>query len=168
MALNTVGGVTCIVASGGIAVPEQVIDYTWGREHTFADRLDEGLDHIDFTQPFAARLRRGLLDAARSADVACFDGGVYAATQGPRLETAAEIDRLERDGADFVGMTAMPEAALAAELGLEYACLALVVNQAAGRGEQSIHAELPAASGAARNKAMAVVKRFLKDQEGRQ
>lgn len=162
IALNTVGGVTRLVASGAIAVPQQLIDYTWGRDHTFADALGTGSEHIDFTEPFSSELRHGLLAAAKAARIDCHDGGVYAATQGPRLETAAEVDRLERDGADFVGMTAMPEAALARELGIDYACLALVVNQAAGRGEQPIHAELEAASGAARGKAMAVVERFVK------
>ena len=98
------------------------------------------LDHIDFTEPFCGDLRKRLIESANLAEVECHYGGVYAVTQGPRLETAAEIDRLERDGADYVGMTAMPEASLARELGMRYACLSLIVNHAAGRGEQAIHA----------------------------
>jgi len=166
VALNTVGAITGRVGAGGLAVPDQIIDYTWGRAHTFADTLDGANDHIEFTQPFSDSLRQALLTAAAAADIACLDGGVYAATQGPRLETAAEIDRLERDGADYVGMTGMPEAALAAELGIAYACLALVVNRAAGRGEQPIHSELQAVSGAARSNAIAVVEQFFREHGG--
>jgi purine nucleoside phosphorylase len=166
IALNTVGSITTDVPPGGIAVPDQVIDYTWGREHTFVERVGEGADHIDFTQPFSEPLRAELLAAAFGAGVVCGTKGVYAATQGPRLETAAEVDRLERDGADYVGMTGMPEAALAAERGLDYACIAIVVNRAAGRGAQPIHDELEAVSGAARDKAMAVVTRFLERMSG--
>jgi 5'-methylthioadenosine phosphorylase len=91
--------------------------------------------HIDFTAPYAELLRRKLLAAARACGETVVDGAVYAATQGPRLESAAEIARLERDGADIVGMTGMPEAALARELDLPYAAIAVVVNHAAGRGE---------------------------------
>jgi purine nucleoside phosphorylase len=140
--INTVGVITDCVAPGDLAVPEQLIDYTWGREHTYADGSAAEVLHLEFDRPFAARLRAALLAAAKAAGVNCTDGGTYAVTQGPRLETAAEIDRLERDGADVVGMTAMPEAALAAELGLDYAVLALAVNPAAGRTSASLHAEV--------------------------
>ena len=99
-----------------MGVPDQLIDYTWGREHTIYDGTDSVVEHVDLTQPFTASLRKSLLQAARAAGIDCHDGGVYAATQGPRLETAAEVDRLERDGADYIGMTAMPEASLAREL----------------------------------------------------
>ncbi len=92
------------------------------------------MTHIDFTHPYSEELRALALAAARDVGVPVVDGGTYAATQGPRLETKAEIDRLERDGATLVGMTGMPEAALARELGLAYAHLAVVVNPAAGRG----------------------------------
>lgn len=128
IALNTVGVISAVRDPGEIAVPDQVLDYTWGREHTIFDGRDGVVEHIDFTEPFAAGLRADLLQAAAAASVDCCDGGVYAATQGPRLETAAEVDRLERDGADYVGMTAMPEAIIARELGMDYACLALIVN----------------------------------------
>jgi purine nucleoside phosphorylase len=116
-----------------------LLDYTWGREQTLFDGQCGAVEHIDFTQPFTASLREALLQAAASAGVDCYDGGVYAAVQGPRLETAAEVDRLERDGADFIGMTAMPEAAIAREAGVDYACIAMIVNPAAGRGDGSIH-----------------------------
>jgi 5'-methylthioinosine phosphorylase len=166
IALNTVGVITDIAGPGGIAVPAQLLDYTWGREHTFVETLGEMSGHIDFTRPFAEPLRAGLLQAAGRASIHCADGGVYAATQGPRLETAAEVDRLERDGADYIGMTAMPEAALAAEIGIDYVCLALIVNHAAGRSDRPIHAELEAASGMAREKAKTVIEAFLEQHDG--
>ena len=113
IAMNTVGVIHQALHPGQIAIPAQLVDYTWGREHSIYDGKD-AIDHVDFTNPFSDTLRRALLQAADDASVDIFDGGVYAVTQGPRLETAAEVDRLERDGADFVGMTAMPEAVLAA------------------------------------------------------
>jgi 5'-methylthioinosine phosphorylase len=162
IALNTVGVVSRIRDSGEIAVPDQILDYTWGRQHTIYDGDGGEIDHIDFTEPFSSDLRRGLLDAARMADIDCYDGGVYAATQGPRLETAAEVDRLERDGADFVGMTAMPEAAIARELGLPYVCLALIVNRAAGRGDTPIHQDVKASTASARTLAESLILQFFK------
>ena len=159
--LNTVGGVTSLREPGQIGIPEQILDYTWGREHTFFTGGEAGVQHIEFTEPFSAELRRELNAAAAAAGVDCHDGGVYAATQGPRLETAAEVDRLERDGADYLGMTGMPEASLAAELGLEYACFVLVVNKAAGRGERPIHEDIETASLDARRQAFKVLDAFF-------
>lgn len=156
--LNTVGVITPVAAPGTLAVPSQLIDYTWGREHTLFDGCQSEVVHVDFTQPFTASLRSELLAAAGRAGVACHDGGVYATVQGPRLETAAEIDRLERDGADFVGMTAMPEAALAREAGVDYACLAMVVNPAAGRGDESIHDAVERHTHDARNATMSTLR----------
>lgn len=161
IALNTVGVVSALRDPGEIAVPDQVLDYTWGREHTIFDGSDGVVEHLDFTEPFTAGLRAALLDAAAAAAIDCCDGGVYAATQGPRLETAAEIDRLERDGADYVGMTAMPEAIIARELGMDYACLALIVNRAAGRGDIPIHDDLEASTAAARSAALATLRQFF-------
>jgi 5'-methylthioinosine phosphorylase len=161
ISLNTVGVITSIRDPGEIAVPSQIIDYTWGRQHTIHDGEADDFEHIDFTSPFSTELRERLLGVAKADGIDCYDGGVYAATQGPRLETAAEVDRLERDGADFIGMTAMPEAALARELGLEYACLSLVVNTAAGRGEMPIHADIEASTAAARSLAMRLLDRFF-------
>lgn len=157
VAMNTVGVISRGLHPGQIAVPDQLLDYTWGREHSIYDG-SAPLDHIDFTEPFSRGLRGDILRAAVEADVPVHDGGVYAATQGPRLETAAEVDRLERDGADFVGMTAMPEAALACELGMEYACLSLIVNYAAGRGEKPIHDDLDAGTMTAKLQAMKVLR----------
>lgn len=138
VALAAVGGISAELVAGALALPEQLIDYTWGREHTFFNGAQEDSDgavkHIDFTHPYSETLRQRIIAAAKRRGVGLRAGGVYAATQGPRLETAAEIDRLERDGADVVGMTGMPEAALARELGLEYASIAMVINAAAGRG----------------------------------
>jgi 5'-methylthioinosine phosphorylase len=137
VAVNAVGGITPRMATAVIAIPDQLIDYTSGRDHTFYDGGD-ALEHIDFTHPYSPGLRRELLNAAAAAGLTAVDGGVYGATQGPRLETIAEIDRLARDGCELVGMTGMPEAALARELGLDYAALCLVVNPAAGRAPGEI------------------------------
>ncbi|HUL96045.1 MAG TPA: S-methyl-5'-thioinosine phosphorylase [Usitatibacter sp.] len=134
VAVCTVGGIAPDLGAGTIVVPDQIIDYTWGRHSTFFEGAEHPVTHIDFTHPYAQALRELALASARAAGVPAVDGGTYAATQGPRLETKAEIDRLERDGATMVGMTGMPEAALARELGMEYAHLAVVVNPAAGRG----------------------------------
>lgn len=132
VAVNAVGGIHKAMGPGVIAVPDQIIDYSWGREHTFFTGAPAGLDHIDFTFPYDQTLRQRLIDAAAACGVSLWPQGVYACTQGPRLETAAEVRRLQRDGCDMVGMTGMPEAALAREAGLSYACLALSVNWGAG------------------------------------
>lgn len=135
VAIAAVGGIRGDLAPGALAVPHQLIDYTWGRRATFFEGPGVAVTHVDFTEPFSHPLRARVLRAAADCGEAVADGGVYAVTQGPRLETAAEIVRLERDGADVVGMTGMPEAALARELGLEYAMIAVVANHAAGRGD---------------------------------
>ena len=133
-----VGGIHAQIEPEKIIIPAQIIDYTYGREHTFfAENLDQ-VTHIDFTHPYCDELRNILLNASKKLDIKVFEGGTYAATQGPRLETAAEIRRLQNDGCDIVGMTAMPEAALAKELGLCYATCALCANWAAGKGDKEI------------------------------
>ena len=134
LGLATVGGIRADLAPGILLVPDQIIDYTHGRAATFFTLADRGVHHIDFTLPYSTKLRLACVNGAKRAREPIVDGGVYAATQGPRLETSAEINRLERDGADVVGMTGMPEAVLAKEIGLSYAVLAIVVNYAAGRG----------------------------------
>jgi 5'-methylthioadenosine phosphorylase len=134
IAVATVGGIRDH-APGALVLPDQVLDYTWGREHTYFDGGDRRVVHVDFTHPYTEALRTLCLEAAGAAGLALADGGVYAAVQGPRLESAAEIDRLERDGATMVGMTGMPEAALARELELPYAAICVIVNHAAGRGD---------------------------------
>jgi 5'-methylthioinosine phosphorylase len=132
------GGISRDAGPGTIMIPDQIIDYTWGRAHTlFVDELD-AVTHIDFTEPYCEALRQQLLAAAGRAGIDVRDKGTYGATQGPRLETAAEIDRMERDGCDIVGMTGMPEASLARELGLCYAACAVSANAAAGRGSGPI------------------------------
>jgi len=138
ISVASVGGIRADMQPGVVAVPHQIIDYTWGRKNTFFEGGEEPVTHIDFTEPYSAALRQRILDAAGACGEAVADKAIYAACQGPRLETAAEIDRLERDGADVVGMTGMPEAALAREAGLEYATIAVVANFAAGRGN-SLH-----------------------------
>lgn len=134
LALNTVGGITEGYGPRVLACPDQLIDYTWGRISTFCEEPGSEVLHVDFGDPYTLALRRQVLAAAARAGVAVVDGGCYGATQGPRLETRAEIARLRRDGCDLVGMTGTPEAGLARELGLDYACLAIVANWAAGAG----------------------------------
>ena len=136
--MAAVGGITSNMGPGALCVPDQIVDYTWGRAHTLFEEELDSVTHIDFTEPYCEVLRQELLQAAERTGVAAVDGGTYAATQGPRLESAAEIVRLERDGCDIVGMTGMPEASLARELGLCYASLALSVNWAAGKTEGPI------------------------------
>ena len=150
----SVGGIRADLGPGRIVVPHQIVDYTWGRMSTFFEN-DAPVKHIDFTEPYTAGLREKLLAAARACGETVLDGAIYAATQGPRLETAAEIDRLERDGAEIVGMTGMPEAALAREIELGYAAVAVVVNHAAGRGAS------------ARGVALQEIEEVLKDAMGR-
>jgi len=139
VSIASVGGIRADLAPGVLAIPDQIIDYTWGRRSTFHEGPGAPVTHIDFTEPYDRALRAQLLAAARACGESVVDGGCYAATQGPRLESAAEITRLERDGADMVGMTGMPEAALARELDLAYAAIAVSANFAAGRGD-SAHA----------------------------
>ena len=134
LALNTVGGITARFGPRVLACPDQVIDYTWGRVSTFCEEPGSEVLHVDFGDPYTPSLRREVIAAAAAAGVDLLDGGCYGTTQGPRLETRAEIARMQRDGCDLVGMTGMPEAGLARELGLDYACLAIVANWAAGAG----------------------------------
>jgi len=135
VSIASVGGIRADLVPGTLIVPHQIVDYTWGRDSTFHDGLDGHVVHIDFTEPYDAQLRQRLLVAASKLGEQVVDHAVYAATQGPRLETAAEINRLERDGADIVGMTGMPEAVLAREMQLPYAAIMVVANHAAGRGD---------------------------------
>ena len=134
LALNTVGGITEHFGPRVLACPDQLIDYTWGRVSTICEEPGTEVLHVDFGEPYTRSLRQAVVAAATKARVALVDGGCYGATQGPRLETRAEIVRMRRDGCDLVGMTGMPEAGLAREMGLDYACLAIVANWAAGAG----------------------------------
>lgn len=140
--INTVGGITPAMRPGRLLIPDQVVDYTWGREHTFDDGGAGGLMHIDFTEPYDRALRMDLVGAADRARIPHEASGVHGVTQGPRLETAAEIQRMARDGCDVVGMTGMPEASLARELGLPFASVCMVVNPAAGLGDLPLTLEM--------------------------
>ena len=133
-----VGAIRAAIRPGCIVVPDQIIDYTWGREHTLYERDLAEVTHIDFTEPYCGECRMALIEAAAEAGIEIFPAATYGAMQGPRLETAAEINRMERDGCDIVGMTGMPEASLARELGLCYAAIAVSANDAAGRGDGPI------------------------------
>ena len=133
IAIAAVGGIRADLGPGALVFPDQIVDYTWGRHGTFFDEDLSHVTHIDFTEPYCVELRARLIQAARDLRLDARETGVYAAMQGPRLETAAEIRRLERDGCDLVGMTGMPEAALARELDLRYATCAVVANWAAGK-----------------------------------
>ncbi|MAK73515.1 MAG: S-methyl-5'-thioadenosine phosphorylase [Pseudomonadales bacterium] len=162
VAVNAVGGIHPQLQTGTFCVPDQLIDYTWGRASTYFEDDLQSVTHIDFTSPYDEPVREQLLAALKAQNIGCLPFGVYAATQGPRLETAAEIRRLERDGADLVGMTGMPEAALARELGLAYACLALVVNPAAGKATEVITMEaIEAVVVAGMQQVKAVLQRLL-------
>lgn len=138
IAIAAVGGIRADLVPGSIVVPDQIIDYTWSRNATIFEEGLSHVTHIDFSYPYCEELRQALLAAAQRAGLDLSDSGTYGATQGPRLETAAEVNRLERDGCDMIGMTGMPEAALARELDLCYASCAVVANQAAGRGPSEI------------------------------
>ncbi|MDH5711699.1 MAG: S-methyl-5'-thioinosine phosphorylase [Gammaproteobacteria bacterium] len=136
LAINAVGGISEKMSPEKIVFPDQIIDYTHSRQHTFSDEKSGSVLHIDFTYPYS-RLVHGVLRSTAVEMGLVFEGeAVYGATQGPRLESIAEINRMHRDGCDIVGMTGMPEAALARELDIEYACCALVVNWAAGKGDE--------------------------------
>ena len=168
ISVASVGGIRSDLLPGALAIPHQVLDYTWGRKHTFFEGPDQPVTHVDFTHPYSEELRARLLKAAVAAEQAIADRGVYAATQGPRLESAAEIDRLERDGADMVGMTGMPEAALAREIGMHYAAVAVVVNHAAGRGDssQAVHLDqINAVLKASMVKVRSLIERFVETDD---
>lgn len=138
IAVNAVGGITAPMTAGRLVVPDQIIDYTYGRAHTFFGNEQKPVTHIDFTFPYCEELRIRLVAAARIAKLDIAEQGTYAASQGPRFESVAEIRRMERDGGDIVGMTGMPETSLARELGLCYACIAVVANPAAGKAAGTI------------------------------
>lgn len=161
VATHTVGGIDDSIPVGGLILPDQVIDYTWGRQDTYAGNGD--VQHVQFDHPFHPGLIANFSRLAQSAGLTVASGGVYGCTQGPRFESPAEVDRLERDGVAIVGMTAMPEACLAAELGVPYVSISLVVNRAAGRGI----IELDAIHQAGRD-GMAQIQTLLRDllQEG--
>jgi len=165
IAVAAVGGIGAECRPERLVMPDQIIDYTYARQHSYFDGQPERVHHIEFGEPYSAGLRAVLLEAARTAGVDALDGGCYGATQGPRLETAAEIRRLERDGCTLVGMTGMPEAALARELEMDYACCALVANWAAGKEQRPIDmAELEATVKRGIGAARQVIERLLLDR----
>ena len=141
LAVYAVGGLHAPYGPAALAAPDQLIDYSWGREHTYSDSGDVPLVHVDFTRPYDGPLRRALLVAAKRCSEDLIDGGCIGVFQGPRLESAAEIERARRDGCDMAGMTALPEAGLARELGVDYAGLAVVSNWAAGVGDSLLSEE---------------------------
>lgn len=144
LGVAAVGGITEAMAPASLVLPHDLIDYTWGRAHSYSADGNDPLLHVEFAPPYDTTIRTELIDAASRAGLPLSSHGVHGVTQGPRLETAAEVRRLRQDGCDIVGMTGMPEAALARELDIAYACLAVVVNWAAGIGGQAIHAEIEA------------------------
>lgn len=135
--VNAVGSIDPALGLADLVVPDQIVDYTWGREHTF---FDDALHHIEFTFPFSESLRGRLIGGADTLKLTevVKPGGVYGCMQGPRLETAAEIRRMAQDGCTVVGMTAMPEAALARERDIDYAVISVIVNKAAGLDGEAI------------------------------
>jgi 5'-methylthioadenosine phosphorylase len=166
IAVASVGGIRDDMQPGAIALLDQMLDYTWGRDSTYFDGPEHPVTHIDFTLPYDPELRARLLAVAKAFHPAVIDGGCYACMQGPRLETAAEIDRVHRDGADVVGMTLMPEAALSRELDLPYVGLAVVVNHAAGRGDSKLAisvADMPRVLETAMNNVRALIVSFVRE-----
>lgn len=141
VAVNAVGGITPDMQPGRLVIPDQIIDYTWGRAHTFDEGEGGPLQHIDFTEPYNRDLRMALISVGAAVGANYQTSAVYGITQGPRLETAAEIQRMAADGCDLVGMTGMPEASLAQEIGVAYASICMVVNMAAGIGDVPISLE---------------------------
>jgi len=160
ISVSTVGGIRADLKPGVIVVPDQIIDFTHGRDATFFEGRDKPFSNVDFTLPYSASLRGRILRSAKAARQSCVDGGVYAATQGPRLDSIAEVNRYERDGADMVGMTGMPETALAKELDLNYAIIAVVANYAAGRGDSMTGISVESVNATA-NEAMERVRSIL-------
>lgn len=138
IAVNAVGGISDCNAPGTLTIPDQLIDYTWGRAHSFSLTPDDELQHVEFAGPFDGPLRSALIKAAKTAQVEINDAGCIGISQGPRLETAAEIRRFKRDGCDMVGMTSMPEAALAREAGLDYASVCVNANWGAGLEDEPV------------------------------
>ncbi len=151
VSVATVGGIRADLIPGTLVVPDQIIDYTQGRDSTYFNTRNTNYRNVDFTLPYSPNLRSRLLRSAMEVQQPCLDGGVYAATQGPRLDSIAEIKRYERDGADMVGMTGMPEAVLARELDMNYATIAVVVNFAAGRGDNPLAINLEGVNATARS-----------------
>ena len=168
ISVATVGSIKNGITEGMLVIPDQIIDYTYDREHTFFDGTDGDVKHVDFTYPFDQELRQRLLLASKKSEATTFEGGVYAAVQGPRLESAAEIDRMEKDGVTIVGMTGMPEAALARELSISYASLCPIANQAAGRGNSRdgiSHEEIKKQSLSMMDNVMTVITNFVEQND---
>ena len=138
LAVSAVGGITHSYAPGTLAAPDQLIDFSWGREHTYSDSGDVPLVHVDFSFPYEGRLRKALLQSAANRSIGVVDGGCIGVFQGPRLESAGEIEMARRAGCDMAGMTSLPEAGLARELELDYAGIAVVSNWAAGVSKELI------------------------------
>ncbi|WOJ94239.1 S-methyl-5'-thioinosine phosphorylase [Congregibacter variabilis] len=138
LAANAVGAINAGMVPGKLVVPHQLIDYTWGREHSFDDGSSGELLHVDFTHPYDGELRDEILGAALAVGLPHVATAVLGVVQGPRLESAAEVRRFANDGCDLLGMTGMPEAALARELAIPYAAVCMVVNAAAGVSEKPI------------------------------
>jgi len=165
LAITTVGGIATVATPQRIVIPDQIIDYTYGREHTFGEGLDSSVEHVDFTYPFSEEIRQELICAADAIGLTVEPRAVYGATQGPRLETAAEIARMSRDGCTVVGMTGMPETGLAREAGLNYANCSLVVNWAAGITGGPIDVdEISRSLGSGMNDVQALITQWLRQR----
>lgn len=165
IALHAVGACNTQWGPGALVLPDQLIDYSYGREHSFFDALEDFSGHVDFTEPLASSWRQRLVACAEEAGLVLHDGGTYGCTQGPRFETAAEIRRMQRDGCDLAGMTLMPEAALCRERGIEYLSISMVVNPAAGVSGAPISlADIEAALVSARGRALELLKQVLLKQ----
>lgn len=142
IAVNAVGGIDSNLKAGQLVIPDQIIDYTTSRTNTFFEEGLKEVVHVDFTYPYCTELRKKIIAGCAELSIDSVNKSTYAATEGPRLETAQEVIRLERDGCDIVGMTGMPETALARELDICYSCIAVVANLAAGKSDETITMEM--------------------------
>ena len=130
ISVSAAGGIGFDIRPGMIIIPDQILDMTNGRDSTFYD--GDEVVHIDFTEPYCPELRDALFRGGEHSGIELRNSGIYVCMNGPRLETKAEIKMFLNMGVDIVGMTAMPEAALAREAEVCLAGVVVVTNYAAG------------------------------------
>lgn len=163
IAINVVGGINPKLSPGDLCLIDDFIDFTSGRQHTFSDGSKPGVQHVDLTRPYDAKIQSALRQSAKESGILLHENGVYAGFNGPRFETPSEIRLAALAGATVVGMTGCPEVSLAREIGIAYASIALVVNPAAGLSEAEITMdEINKALDLGKSKALTVIEGALK------
>jgi len=140
LATNAVGAINTDFKPGDVVVPHDLVDFTKFRPASFCEKAP--VTHIDVSKPYCPEVRELLIKNSRKHGLRVWDRAVFACTEGPRFETAAEIEMFRRLGCDIVGMTGFPEPVLARELEMCYATICYVSNMAAGLQEQLTTAEL--------------------------